>query len=125
MKRQRSNSKPKKYKPNKSREISKKIILCVWILSLISAGWFTYFETADTALVGMLRVLYPLVMIPVLFSPFDKKTDSLKVLQSSFSEDGIINTLISWALTLGLVLGLMFFSILGFSRFIKFLMEIL
>jgi hypothetical protein len=125
VKRQRSNSKPKKYKPNKSREISEKIILCVWILSLISAGWFTYFETADTALVGMLRVLYPLVMIPVLFSPFDKKTDSLKVLQSSFSEDGIINTLISWALTLGLVLGLMFFSILGFSRFIKFLMEIL
>ena len=125
MKSQRSNSKPKKYKPNKSPEISKKIILCVWILSLVSAGWFTYFETADTAFVGMLRTIYPLVMIPVLISPFDKKNDSLKILESSLSEDGIVNFVMSWALTLGLVLGLMFFSILGFSRFIKFLMEIL
>ena len=125
MKRQRSNSKPKNYQPNKSAKISETIIVCVWSLCLIYAGWVIYFESVDSAFVGMFRTIYPLVMIPVLLSPFDKKNDSLKIFESSLSEDGIVNFVMSWALILGIISGLMFFSILGFSRFIKFLMEIL
>ena len=125
MKRQRSNSKSKKYQPNKFERISKKIIYFAWILDLICAGWYIYFETADNALVGMFRTIYPFVMVPVLLLPIDnlfitKKNDlPLKVLESSFGKDGVVNTLLSKGLMWMIYLGLLFFTVVGIFQILK------
>ena len=71
MKPQRSNSKSKKYQSNKFQSKSGKIIYFAWILDLICAGWFIYFESADSAFVGMFRTIYPFVIVPVLLLPID------------------------------------------------------
>ena len=125
MKRQRSNSKSKKYQPNKFERISKKIIYFAWILDLICAGWFIYFETANIAVVGMLRTIYPFVIIPALLLPIDslfitKDNDlPLKVLESSFSKDGVANTLLSKGLFWMIFLGLFFFTVIGIFQILK------
>ena len=125
MKRQRSNSKSKKYQPNKFERISKKIIYFAWILDLICAGWFIYFETANIAVVGMLRTIYPFVIVPALVLPIDslfmtKDNDlPLKVLESSFSEDGVANTLLSKGLFWMIFLGLFFFTVIGIFQILK------
>ena len=125
MKRQRSNSKSKKYQPNKFERISKKIIYFAWILDLICAGWFIYFETANIAVVGMLRTIYPFVIVPALLLPIDslfmtKDNDlPLKVLESSFSEDGVANTLLSKGLFWMIFLGLFFFTVIGIFQILK------
>ena len=123
MKRQRSKS--KKYQPNKFERISKKIIYFAWILDLICAGWFIYFETANIAVVGMLRTIYPFVIIPALLLPIDslfitKDNDlPLKVLESSFSKDGVVNTLLSKGLFWMIFLGLFFFTVIGIFQILK------
>ena len=125
MKRQRSNSKSKKYQPNKFERISKKIIYFAWILDLICAGWFIYFETANIAVVGMLRTIYPFVIIPALLLPIDslfitKDNDlPLKVLESSFSKDEVANTLLSKGLFWMIFLGLFFFTVIGIFQILK------
>ena len=126
MKRQRSNSKSKKYQPNKFERISKKIIYFAWILDLICAGWFIYFETANIAVVGMLRTIYPFVMVPILLLPIEillipkgKENVSLKVFDSSFGKDGVVNTLLSKGLLWMIYLGILFFTVIGIFQILK------
>ena len=125
MKRQRSNSKSKKYQSNKFERISEKIIYFAWILDLICAGWFIYFETANIAVVGMLRTVYPFVIVPILLLPIDslfipKDNDlPLKVFESSFGKDGVANTLLSKGLMWMIFLGLLFFTVIGIFQILK------
>ena len=123
MKRQRSKS--KKYQPNKFERISKKIIYFAWILDLICAGWFIYFETSNIAVVGMLRTIYPFVIVPILLLPIDslfipKGNDlPLKVFDSSFGKDGVVNTLLSKGFMWMIYLGLLFFTVIGIFQILK------
>ena len=125
MKRQRSNSKSKKYQSNKFERISEKIIYFAWILDLICAGWFIYFETANIAVVGMLRTIYPFVIVPILLLPIDnlfipKDNDlPLKIFESSFAKDGVANTLLSKGLFWMILLGLLFFTFIGIFQILK------
>ena len=126
MKPQRSNSKSKKYQSNKFQSKSGKIIYFAWILDLICAGWFIYFESADSAFVGMFRTIYPFVIVPVLllpidnlFTPMGKKNLSLKVFDSSFSKDGVVNTLLSKGLLWMINLGILFFTVIGIFQILK------
>ena len=126
MKRQRSNSKPKNYQPNKSAKISETIIVCVWSLCLIYAGWVIYFESVDSAFIGMFRTIYPFVMVLVLLDPIDslfipkgKKNLSLKVFDSSFGKDGVVNTLLSKGLLWMINLGILFFTVIGIFQILK------
>jgi len=124
MKRQRSKS--KKYQPNKFERISEKILLFLWLLDLICAGWFIYFETANIAVVGMLRTIYPFVMVPILLLPIEillipkgKENVSLKVFDSSFGKDGVVNTLLSKGLLWMIYLGILFFTVIGIFQILK------
>ena len=132
MKRQRSNSKSKKYQPNKFERISEKILLFLWLLDLICAGWFIYFETANIAVVGMLRTIYPFVMVPILLLPIEnllipkgKENVSLKVFDSSFGKDGVVNTLLSKGLLWMIYLGILFFTVIGIFQILKIIDAIL
>ena len=123
MKRQRSKS--KKYQPNKFG-ISEKIMLFLWLLDLICAGWFIYFETANIAVVGMLRTIYPFVMVPILLLPIEilliskgKENVSLKVFDSSFGKDGVVNTLLSKGLLWMIYLGILFFTVIGIFQILQ------
>ncbi len=123
MKRQRSKS--KKYQPNKFERISKKLIYFAWILDLICAGWFIYFETSNIAVVGMLRTIYPFVIVPILLLPIDslfipKGNDlPLKVFDSSFGKDGVVNTLLSKGFMWMIYFGLLFFTVIGIFQILK------
>ena len=124
MKRQRSKS--KKYQPSKFERISEKILLFLWLLDLICAGWFIYFETANIAVVGMLRTIYPFVMVPILLLPIEillipkgKENVSLKVFDSSFGKDGVVNTLLSKGLLWMIYLGILFFTVIGIFQILK------
>ena len=92
---------------------------------MICAGWFIYFETANIAVVGMLRTIYPFVIIPALLLPIDslfitKDNDlPLKVLESSFSKDEVANTLLSKGLFWMIFLGLFFFTVIGIFQILK------
>ena len=125
VKRQRSSSKPKKYQPNKFERTSEKIIYFAWIFDLICAGWFIYFETANIAVVGMLRTIYPFVMVPILLLPIESlfipkgKKIPLKVFDTSFSKDGVVNTLLSKGLFWMIFLGLLFFTVIGIFQILK------
>ena len=130
MKRQRSKS--KKYQPNKFERISEKILLFLWLLDLICAGWFIYFETANIAVVGMLRTIYPFVMVPILLLPIEnllipkgKENVSLKVFDSSFGKDGVVNTLLSKGLLWMIYLGILFFTVIGIFQILKIIDAIL
>ena len=92
---------------------------------MICAGWFIYFETANIAVVGMLRTIYPFVIVPVLLLPIDslfitKDNDlPLKVLESSFGKDGVVNTLLSKGLMWMIYFGLLFFTVVGIFQILK------
>ncbi len=139
MKSQRSSSKPKKYKSNKFERISEKIFYFAFLLSILYAGWFIFFETANIVWIGMLRTLYPFCLILFLFpfdirgqkysfepskvigKPYDKGV--LKVFDSSFREDGFISTLFSKALIIGTSLGTLFFIGIGFIGILNIIFQ--
>ena len=125
----------KKYKQNKFEKTLEKIFYFAFLFDILCAGWFIFFETANIAWVGTLRTIYPFCLIVFLF-PFDipgkKYTVSggsvlgqpynkgvLKVFDSSFRKDGIISTLFSKALIIGIFFGTLFFTLIGIFQIHK------
>ena len=119
----------KKYIPNKFEKTTQKILYCAWLFDFLCAGWFIYFEAVNIAVVGMLRTIYPFCLIMFLL-PFDnppknKKYYSLIIFDSSIEKNGVISTLISKSLLWGIILGIIFFTPIGFFQILKILDAIL
>ena len=120
----------KKYIPNKFERTTQKILYCAWLFDILCAGWFIYFEAVNIAVVGMLRTIYPFCLIMFLL-PFDKPpknkkfVDSLKVFDSTIEKNGLVSTLFSKSLLIGIILGIIFFTPLGIFQILKILDAIL